>query len=135
MVLDPDLWNDDGTAKPPTPERMEALNEAQRLEAIDPEVPSRQASMLHDAFINHARIRQDAKTGRPPEVGDIVHGWDEKDGTCRAAMVIQTESFTHNAELVVFIPSAPQEQWYAEHDEEKTSASEGTWHWPCGEGQ
>lgn len=127
-MLDPDLWNDDGTAKAPTQERMDTLEELQSGES--------------GAFFNYARIKRDAKAERPPEVGDIVHFWGG--GQCRAAIVIKTETFNHNCELNVFFPRELVEQgeefvrkeseqfWYADHDEGRVAE---TWHWPCGEGQ
>lgn len=130
-ILDPDLWNDDGTPKRPTQQYMRRLEEAQDLEAIDPETPVKRQAELDDAYLNYARIRRQAREARAPEVGDIVHWYDER-GVCRAAIVLETESFNDNAELRVHIPKEPYADAYAEHDEGK---SDSTWHWPCGEGQ
>lgn len=116
-ILDPDLWNDDGTPKRPTQEYMQRLDDAQQAQG--------------GAFLNYARIKREAKAQRSPEVGDIVHWYDER-GVCRAAIVMETESFTDNAELRVHIPKEPYVDAYADHDENK---SDNTWHWPCGEGQ
>ena len=116
-ILDPDLWNDDGTPKRPSKEYMQRLDEAQRDDG--------------GAFLNFARIRREAKAQRPPEVGDLAHFWN--DDTCYAAIVMETESFGHGACLRVHIPRKPFEDWQAEHDETKGTAE--TWHWPCGEGQ
>ncbi len=118
-ILDPDLWNDDGTPKKPSQEYMQRLDEAQQGEV----------------FLNFARIKREAKAARGPEVGDIVHFWDDESACCRAAIVLETESFNHNAELRVHIPREPYADAYAVHDENKNGAGEGTWHWPCSEGQ
>jgi hypothetical protein len=120
-ILDPDLWNDDGTPKKPSQEYMKNL-EAAQLEA---------EATFSESYMNYARIKRDAKAQRAPEVGDIVHWYDER-GACRAAIVMETESFNHNAELRVHIPKEPYVDAYADHDENK---SDNTWHWPCGEGQ
>lgn len=116
-ILDPDLWNDDGTPKKPSAEYMQRLREAQSGDA--------------GVFLNFARIKREAKAQRPPEVGDIVHWWDGEQ--CRAAMVMEAESFDHGACLRVHIPHKPFEDWQCDHDEGKDTAD--SWHWPCGEGQ
>lgn len=116
-ILDPDLWNDDGTPKRPTKAYMDSLEQAQ--------------SGADGAFLNYARIKREAKQERGPEVGDIVHAYSEE-GVCRAAIVLETSSFTHTAELRVHIPHKAFEDWAADHDENK---SDLTWHWPCGEGR
>lgn len=87
------------------------------------------------AFLNYARIKQEAKAARAPEVGDIVHYWDDENSKCRAAIVMETEAFNDNAELRVHIPHETYADAYAVHDETKAGAGEGTWHWPCGEGR
>lgn len=117
-MLDPDLWNDDGTAKQPTQERMDTLEELQAGEG--------------GAFFNYARIKRDAKADRPPEVGDIVHFWDDEKARCRAALVMETEPFGHGACIRVHVPNEAFQDWQADHDEGRTA---DTWHWPCGEGQ
>jgi hypothetical protein len=117
-ILDPDLWNDDGTPKRPSKEYMERLEQAQSADG--------------GAFLNYARIKRDARAARSPEVGDIVHWWDVEDATCRAAMVMETESFGDGALLRVHIPHEAFQDWQCDHDENK---GDGTFHWPCGEGQ
>lgn len=135
-ILDPDLWNDDGTPKKPSAEYMENLKVAQRLEAIDPTTPAKREAEQREAYMNYARIKREAKAQRAPEVGDIVHAWDGTEGACRAAMVMETSSFNHNAEIRVHIPRKPYEDWFAVHAEtNREEYPEGSWHWPCGEGQ
>lgn len=126
-ILDPDLWNDDGTPKRPTRQYMDSLEVAQAIEAVE--------STQREAYLNYARVKQAAKTARSPEVGDIVHAWNEADVVCYAAIVMETESFNDSAEIRVHIPHKPFEDWHAVHEEVKEGAGEGTWHWPCGEGQ
>lgn len=118
-ILDPDLWNDDGTPKKPTTEYMQRLDEAQQEQG--------------GAFLNYARIKREARAQRGPEVGDIVHFWGNEEGKCFAAIVMETASFSHDAELRVHIPHKPFEDWFSVHDEERSEAA--GWHWPCGEGQ
>lgn len=130
-ILDPDLWNDDGTPKRPSKEYMQRLQEAQDAEALDPETPGKRQRELDDAFLNYARIKREARAQRSPEVGDIVHWYDER-GACRAAIVMETYSFNDTAELRVHIPKEHYADAVADHDESK---SDNTWHWPCGEGQ
>lgn len=121
-ILDPDLWNDDGTPKRPSKEYMERLDQAQQAEGG---AFGRLAA--DESYLNYARIKREAKAQRSPEIGDIVHWYDER-GACRAAIVMETESFTDNAELRVHIPNEPYVDAYADHDENK---SDNTWHWPC----
>lgn len=118
-ILDPDLWNEDGTPKKPSKEYMESLAVAQ--------------SGDDGAFINFARIKREARSQRPAEIGDIVHFWHHEHSACRAAIVMETGSFGHDATLRVHIPNKPFEDWHVDHDETKR-ADQG-WHWPCGEGQ
>lgn len=127
-ILDPDLWNDDGTPKRPTQEYMQRLDDAQQAQG--------------GAFLNYARIKREAKAARAPEIGDIVHFWDAEsvDGAvCRAAIVMETETFGDGAMLRVHIPHQAFQDWQCDHDENKAlTGTEGeplTWHWPCGEGQ
>jgi hypothetical protein len=141
-ILDPDLWNDDGTPKRPSKEYMDGLAVIQAhadglMRVVDTTTPvaATEKQIVDSSFMNFARIKRDTKAQRPPEIGDIVHGWDHEHGVCRAAIVMETESFNHNCELRVHIPRKPYEDWYANHDEHKEGAGEGTWHWPCGEGQ
>lgn len=114
--LDPDLWHDDGTAKVPSKEYMESLEAAQ--------------SGADGAFLNYARVKRVAREQRSPEIGDIVHFWNES--SCFAAIVMETQSFTDAATLRVHIPHEPFQDWTVDHDEAK---NDETWHWPCGEGQ
>lgn len=119
-ILDPDLWNDDGTPKRPSKEYLESLDQAQTGSA--------------DAFMSFARMKRETKAERPPEVGDIVHYWD--DGVCRAAIVMETETFGHGAMLRVHIPGQNFQDWQCDHSETKGVDDENqTWHWACGEGQ
>lgn len=141
-ILDPDLWNDDGTPKRPSQQYMRRLEEMQDLEALDPETPKKRSEELREAYINYARVKREAREARPPEVGDIVHFWDAEStggAVCRAAIVMETESFGHGAMLRVHIPHQAFQDWQCDHDERKVlTDTEGeplTWHWPCGEGQ
>lgn len=133
-ILDPDLWNDDGTPKRPSQQYMRRLEEMQDLEAVDPETPKKRAAEQREAYLNYARVKRETKAARPPEVGDIVHFWDSTDerNGCYAAIVIETSSFEHDAHLHVFVPGRAYEDWQSAHSEDK---EELTWHWPCGEGQ
>lgn len=122
-ILDPDLWNDDGTPKRPSKEYMEGLEQVQAIP-----VPG------ESRFMSYARLRREAKAQRSPEVGDIVHFW--ADGPCRAAIVMETESFSDAATLRVHIPNEPFQDWHVAHNEDKASeGDEFSWHWPCGEGR
>lgn len=117
------LWNEDGTPKRPDPTQYG-----------DPEKYAQTpfADLAADQeYLNFARIKREAREQRSPEVGDIVHWFDEK-GVCRAAIVTETDSFSDTAELRVHIPREPYADARADHDEGK---SDNTWHWPCGEGQ
>lgn len=131
-ILDPDLWNDDGTPKRPSKVYMENLARAQMLEAVDPETPAKREAEKAEAYLNYARIKRAAKAQRSPEVGDIVHWWNDTLNACNAAMVMEVESFGDGALLRVHIPHAAFEDWQGDHDEDKGI---NTWHWPCGEGQ
>ncbi len=143
-ILDPDLWNDDGTPKRPSKEYMASLDavgtfqahaeELQRLvdETITvstSEKPVIQAS--NGSYLNYARLRREAKAARSPEVGDIVHFWTGE--VCRPAIVMETDSFGDGALLRVVIPADASCDEQTQHDEEKEF--QGTWHWPCGEGR
>lgn len=131
-ILDPDLWNDDGTPKRPSQQYMRRLEEMQDLEALDPETPKKRAEELREAYINYARVKREAREARSPEVGDIVHYWDGLLATCRAAIVMETDSFSDAATLRVHIPNEAFQDWHVDHSEGK---DRDTWHWPCGEGQ
>lgn len=126
-ILDPDLWNDDGTPKRPSQEYMKNLDEAQRAAAAS----------FDSSYLNYARIKREAKAARSPEVGDIVHAWTGE--TCRAAIVMETDSFGDGALLRVHVPKYrdPGGGMFADleapHDEDKEFSD--TWHWPCGEGR
>lgn len=146
-ILDPDLWNDDGTPKRPSKEYMQRLGENPVLQQFTEGLVEVAESMTEvvasdkpvisvgETYLNYARIKREAKEQRGPEVGDIVHYWDEEKALCRAAMVMETDSFNHNAELRVHIPREAYADAYAVHDEHVEGAGEGTWHWPCGEGR
>lgn len=116
-ILDPDLWNDDGTPKRPTAEYM------QRLEAAQ--------SGANQPFLDYAAAKREAASLRPPEVGDMVHFSDDDEAPCRAAIVMESEG--HVATLRVHIPHHPFGDWEADHDESRVT--EATWHWPCKEGR
>jgi hypothetical protein len=118
-ILDPDLWNDDGTPKRPSKAYMESLATAQAGDA--------------GVFLNYARVKRETKAARAPEVGDIVHFWGNDEGKCFAAIVLETTAFSHDAELRVHIPHKPFEDWFCVHDEGRGEAN--GFHWPCGEGQ
>lgn len=120
-ILDPDLWNDDGTPKRPSKEYMQRLEDVQSIDG--------------GAFLNFARIKREAKAQRGPEVGDIVHFWDEQNVACRAAIVMETESFGDGAMVRVHIPHESFQDWQCGHDEDKRVENLPSWHWPCGEGQ
>lgn len=133
-ILDPDLWNDDGTPKRPSQQYMRRLEEAQDLEAVDPETPKKRAAEQREAYLNYARVKRETKAQRPPEIGDIVHFWSE--GTCYAAIVMETEAFSHGANLRVHVPNQPFQDWQVDHNEVKEGdGNDFSWHWPCGEGQ
>lgn len=131
-ILDPDLWNDDGTPKRPSQAYMRRLEEMQDLEAVDPETPVKRAAEQHEAYLNYARIKRQAREARAPEVGDIVHYWDDEKALCRAAMVMEIDPFSDAATLRVHIPHEAFQDWHVDHGEDK---GKETWHWPCGEGQ
>jgi hypothetical protein len=121
-ILDPDLWNDDGTPKRPSKEYMESLAEAQQGDG--------------SVFLSFARIKREAKQERGPEIGDIVHFWGGKEDPaydhCFAAIVMEVESFTDVATIRVHVPHEAFMDWHVDHDEDK---GHDTWHWPCGEGR
>lgn len=121
-ILDPDLWNDDGTPKRPSQQYMKNLADAQRGAG----------DAFREAYINYARARREAREARSPEVGDIVHFWDDEKTRCRAAMVMETDAFSDAATLRVHIPNEAFQDWHVDHSEGK---ERDTWHWPCGEGQ
>lgn len=133
-ILDPDLWNDDGTPKRPSKEYMERLDAAQRDVGIAAETGD---PALAVSYLSYARIKREAKAARSPEVGDIVHAWTGE--TCRAAIVMETDSFGDGALLRVHVPKyrGPAEGMFVDletpHDEDKEFSD--TWHWPCGEGR
>lgn len=124
QILDPDLWNDDGTPKRPTKKYMESLKEAQDLEAADPETPRKVAAEKAEAFISYARAKREALENTPATLGDVVHFWDGD--RCRAAVVIETETFTDACTLQVFIPHEAAQCWVVDHNEDKVPES---WHW------
>lgn len=119
-ILDPDLWNDDGTPKRPSEQYMRRLEEVQDLEAIDPATEAKRQAEQAEAY---RLYRTQTQAGTPPQIGDIVH-FTVVGGVCRAAMVMEVED--HVATLRVHIPHEPFEDWEADHDED---ASVGTWHW------
>jgi len=140
-ILDPDLWNDDGTPKRPSKEYMDGLAVIQAgYEGLAKIADSTQEVHVTDkpvvqadsAYINYARIKRQARESRAPEVGDIVHFWDSEKIRCRASIVMETDPFSDAATLRVHIPHEAFQDWHADHSEDKT---QDTWHWPCGEGQ
>lgn len=120
-ILDPDLWNDDGTPKRPSQQYMRSLEEAQDLEALNPEIEALRAEERRQAM---ARYRTQLLMDTKPTIGDVVH-FRQADGVCRAAIVMEIEN--HVATLRVHIPHEPFQDWEADHSE---SLSGGTWHWP-----
>ncbi len=137
-ILDPDLWNDDGTPKRPTKAYMASLDQAQQAQGgvfaglVQEDLAAMRVDEPSTSYMNYARIKRETKAARPPEVGDIVHLWDHEQAVCRAAVVTQTEALNHDCELHVFVPRQAAEFWFAVHSETKGDES---WHWPCGEGQ
>lgn len=117
-ILDPDLWNDDGTPKKPSKTYMKNLEEAQ--------VGAEQA--FDQAYMSYARVRRELKENQPASVGDIVHFWDGD--RCRAAIVMEVETFSHAATLRVHIPHEAFQDWHVDHEEGKGPNS---WHWPEGD--
>jgi hypothetical protein len=83
-------------------------------------------------FLNYARARRTDKEERDPNVGDIVHFWDDHRARCLAAIVTVDDLTT--VSLTLFMP--PGEEWGADravrakHDEGKGDIN--TFHWPCG---
>lgn len=129
-ILDPDLWNDDGSPRKPSQSYMRRLEEAQDLQAVDPETPKKIAEQQAEAYRSYVRIQAEAKAMRPASVGDIVHLWDNEIAKCRAALVLETAAFDHSCELQVFVPHEEAQFWNAAHDEDKAP---DTWHWPEGD--
>lgn len=134
MALDPDLWNDDGTAKKPSQEYMERLGEhpvfeeyvtrmAEIVESTS-EVHVTDKSVVVDAGEAFIAFQAGNKTAA---IGDVVHFWDGE--TCRAAIAMEVEG--HTATLRVHIPHQPFEDWEADHDETRENA--GTWHFTWGQ--
>lgn len=130
-ILDPDLWNDDGTPKRPSQQYMRRLEEAQNLEALDPETPKKREQELNDSYISYVRAQREFKENTPASVGDIVHFWGGKEDPahdhCFAAIVMEVETFSHAATLRVHVPHAAFMDWHCDHDEDK---GHDTWHWP-----
>lgn len=145
-ILDPDLWNDDGTPKRPSKAYMDGLaviqanyegmarlvDETKPVERSDKPVVS-----TGESYLNYARIKREARSQRSPEVGDIVHFWGGKADEpeldhCFAAIVMEVASFNHEATIRVHVPHEAFMDWHVDHDEDK---GHDTWHWPCGEGQ
>lgn len=122
-ILDPDLWDDDGKARKPSQGYMESLEQAQALEALDPEIEARRAA-------EEAAALKEFKKTLAPTVGDIVHFWGGE--KCRAALVMEAED--HLATLRVHIPNASFQDWTVDHDEEGWKFDQGdpmySWHWP-----
>lgn len=85
----------------------------------------------HDggAFISYARTRATAKQERDPDVGDVVHFWDDVDARCRAATVTQDDLTT--VWLHYLMPGEPTPRCVRDVAHSETKA-DGTWHWPCG---
>lgn len=123
------LWNEDGTPKRPDPEQYDDPEKYAQAPFADLVADT----AAKEGYLNYARIKRQAKGLRSPEVGDIAHWWDQDHATCRAAIVMETESFGDGALLRVHIPHESFQDWQCSHDEDKEFS--GTWHWPCGEGQ
>ena len=111
MPLDPDLWNDDGTAKKPSQEYMESLAKVTPFADLAAE----------GEFIQFQAANKAAG------IGDLVHFFDGE--VCRAAIVMEVEG--HTCTLRVHIPHQSFEDWEADHDEKRELG--GTWHWTWGE--
>lgn len=128
------LWNEDGTPKRPDPTQYGDPEKYAQHPAAD--LAADEPGLLIDneatGWSSMARWRQQAKVMRSPEVGDIVHFWHGEKATCFAAMVMETDSFTDDAEIRVHVPYKAFQDWRSAHDEGK---GDETWHWPCGEGQ
>lgn len=122
-ILDPDLWNDDGTAKRPSQEYMDRLEEAGTPFAD---------LAVNEAYVSHARRQRQVRMETPPGVGDIVHLWLPEGNhrqTCQAAIVTAMDPEDwHLIEVTALAPGVLVLQCYAQvpHDESKTVAS---WHW------
>lgn len=138
-ILDPDLWNDDGTPKRPSKAYMEGLEVVQGftdglMKVVDATQPversDKPVKSTGEAFMNYARVKRETKAARPPEIGDIVHFWSE--GTCYAAIAMEIASFSHEATIRVHVPHEAFRDQRVDHDEDR---GHDTWHWPCGEGQ
>lgn len=123
-MLDPDLWNDDGTPKRPSKQYMDSLEVMQTLEAVDPTLPARRAEEQHQAFLSYVAAKRELREHQAPAVGDVVHFWDDEKARCRAAMVMEIEG--HVATLRVHIPHEAFQDWEADHDEDRRA---NTWHW------
>lgn len=128
-ILDPDLWNEDGTPKKPTSEYMQRLDEAQRGGEVFARLAQEEPNAeLAQAYAEHARLRQQARTTTPASMGDIVHFWDDSKARCRAAMVLETEPFSEAVTVRVHIPHEADQDWVCDHDENQAP---NTWHWSC----
>lgn len=112
-----ELWNEDGTPKRPVPPdtddafRQIVQSEGQRHE--------------QEAFLTYVQAKQQFKKNTPATIGDVVHFWDGEQ--CRAAMVAETEAYSHAVTIHVFIPREACQWWHADHSEEKDVLN--TWHW------
>lgn len=121
-ILDPDLWNDDGTPKVPSQQYMRRLEEVQDLEAIDPETAEKRAAEQAEAM---RLYRAQSQMQTAPVIGDVVHFWDDENARCRAAIVMEIE-VGHVATLRVHVPHEAFQDWTCDHDEDK---GQNTWHW------
>lgn len=123
-IMDPDLWNDDGTPKKPSKQYMKNLEEAQLGASKE----------FDQSYLDYIRAKEELKAGTAPVVGDVVHAWDGKAGLCRAAIVMEVDRRTHHAEIRVHVPRQPFEDWYAIHVEgdARLEHEEGSWHWAEG---
>lgn len=120
-ILDPDLWNDDGTPKKPSKTYMDSLEAAQLQGDQD-------AQQGRDSYLSYARAKRELKENQPASIGDIVHFWDGEQ--CRAAIVMEVETFSHAATLRVHVPHEAFQDWHVDHEEGKGPNS---WHWPEGD--
>jgi hypothetical protein len=96
--------------------------------------PDAQAAYDPAPFLNYARARSTDKQERDPDVGDVVHFWDDDAAKCMAATVtdqIFESGGQHSECLAVMDPVQQEIRWKhaIPHSEPKRLMS---WHWPCG---
>jgi len=112
-----ELWNEDGTPKRPVPPDTD--------DAFREIVQSESKAHEQEAFLTYVKAKQEFKRNTPPTIGDVVHFWDGQ--RCMAAMVAETEQYTHACTAHVFVPREACQWWHVDHDEAKET--DNTWHW------